>query len=101
MRSQYDIAHIALIWLAVHKSLHGAFQSRNVFLVQRPAPDIEKIPQPKFAPVRRFDVDDAGGVMRVQPIESFAAGHEILFHLVRLNDADTARDGDSPAVIEQ
>jgi hypothetical protein len=100
VRRQHDRARIAVVGLPVHERMECAFEPRDLGRGQRHPPDVEEIPESVPAFVRRFDVDDARCVMRVQPVEAVAHPNESAVDTKRPHDADSVRDGDLPAVVE-
>src|ERR1051326_1343793 len=100
VRCQHDRARIAVVGLPVHERMECALEPGAFGRGQRHPPDVEEIPESVLALVRRLDVDDARCVMRVQPVEAVADPNESAVDTERPHDADSVRDGDLPAVVE-
>lgn len=100
VRSQDDLTQISRVWPAVDERVHWPLKSGHVGLAEAAAPDIEELPQRVTPRVGRFDVNDAGGVMGVQPVERRAARKPV-HDAERLDDTDAERHGDLFSVVEE
>src|SRR5215813_5596346 len=92
VRGELDRARVAREPLAVDECRHVPGGPPDLGAAQRPSPYAEDLPERVDAPDRGLDVDDAGGVMGVQPVQALAAYDKAVLHLLRPGNPDPGRD---------
>src|SRR5215471_15874901 len=92
VRGELDRARVAGEPPAVEEHRHVPGGVADLGAAQRPAPDVEELPEGVDALGRGLDVDDPGGVVGVQPVQALAAFDEAVHHLLRPGDPDPGRD---------
>ena len=100
MLGKGDGARIARVPLPIHVDRHRPLKARNVAAGERSTPNLEKLTEGELLVGRRLDVDDAGGIVRVQPVETVTRLDEAVL-LLRVHDADAGGDGDLCPIDEQ
>src|SRR5215472_7180396 len=73
VRGELDRARVAGEPLAVEEDRHVAGGLADLAAAQRPSPDVEELAEGVDAPDGGLNVDDAGGVVGVQPVQALAA----------------------------